>query len=33
LMGAWIAMGADLNVRGTLNWLRFRGDHWTKLKV
>jgi Na+-driven multidrug efflux pump len=33
LMGAWIAMSVDLNVRGTLNWLRFRGDHWTRLKV
>jgi multidrug resistance protein, MATE family len=33
LMGAWIAMGADLNVRGALAWLRFRGDRWTKIKV
>jgi multidrug resistance protein, MATE family len=33
LVGAWIAMSVDLNVRGTLAWLRFRGDRWTKLKV
>jgi putative MATE family efflux protein len=33
LIGAWIAMSVDLNVRGTLAWLRFRGDRWTKLKV
>jgi len=33
LIGAWIAMGVDLNVRGLACWLRFRGDHWTKLKV
>jgi len=33
LVGAWIAMIMDLNVRGTLAWLRFRGNHWTRLKV
>ncbi len=33
LIGAWIAMIADLHVRGTLAWLRFRSNHWTRLKV
>ncbi len=33
LVGAWIAMIADLHVRGTLAWLRFRGNHWTRLKI
>jgi MATE family multidrug resistance protein len=33
LMGAWIAMGIDLNVRGVALWLRFRGGHWTRIRV
>ncbi len=33
LIGAWVAMNIDLNIRGLLVWLRFRGEHWTKLKV
>lgn len=33
LIGAWIAMISDLFVRGSLAWLRFRGDRWTRLKV
>lgn len=33
LIGAWLAMITDLYVRGTLAWLRFRGDHWTRLRV
>lgn len=33
LIGAWVAMNVDLNVRGALVWLRFRGDHWTRIKV
>jgi Na+-driven multidrug efflux pump len=26
LIGAWIAMGVDLNLRGLGMWLRFRSD-------
>lgn len=33
LIGAWLAMITDLYVRGTLAWLRFRGNHWTRLRV
>ena len=33
LIGAWVAMSIDLNLRGGLNWLRFRSENWTRLKV
>jgi Na+-driven multidrug efflux pump len=33
LFGAWVGMGLDINARGFLMWLRFRGDHWTSLRV
>ena len=33
LIGAWLAMGIDLNVRGLGMWLRFRSDRWARLKV
>lgn len=33
LIGAWIAMGVDLNLRGLGMWLRFRSDRWTRIKV
>jgi multidrug resistance protein, MATE family len=33
LMGAWMAMGVDINLRALALWLRFRSDHWTKIKV
>ena len=33
LMGAWIAMGLDLNLRGLGMWLRFRSNHWTRITV
>jgi Na+-driven multidrug efflux pump len=33
LIGAWIAMGVDLNLRGLGMWLRFRSDHWTRIRV
>ena len=33
LIGAWIAMGVDLNARGLGMWLRFRSGHWAHIKV
>jgi putative MATE family efflux protein len=33
LVGAWIAMGVDLNLRGLGMWLRFRSGRWARLKV
>lgn len=33
LLGAWIAMGIDLQVRGGAMFLRFRSGKWAKLKV
>lgn len=33
LIGAWIAMGVDLNVRGLTIWLRFRSGVWKAIKV
>jgi putative MATE family efflux protein len=33
LLGAWIAMGIDLNLRGLGMWLRFKGGSWARLKV
>jgi putative MATE family efflux protein len=33
LIGAWIAMGADLNVRGLGMWLRFRSGRWMRIKI
>jgi multidrug resistance protein, MATE family len=33
LLGAWIAMGLDLQLRGTAIFLRFRSGRWAKIKV
>ena len=33
LVGAWIAMGVDLNLRGLGMFLRFRGGKWATIKV
>jgi putative MATE family efflux protein len=33
LIGAWIAMGIDLNLRGLGMWLRFKSGRWEHLKV
>ncbi len=33
LLGAWIAMGIDLNVRAFLMWRRFRSNRWTQIRV
>jgi len=33
LVGAWIAMGVDLNLRGLGMWLRFRSGKWAMIKV
>ncbi len=33
LVGAWIAMGVDLNLRGLGMWLRFRSGRWARLRV
>jgi putative MATE family efflux protein len=33
LIGAWIAMGVDLNLRGLACWLRFRSGKWAKIQV
>jgi putative MATE family efflux protein len=33
LVGAWIAMGVDLNLRGLAVWLRFRSNRWMQVKV
>lgn len=33
LLGAWIAMGVDLNLRGLGMWLRFRSGKWAKIRV
>ncbi|MDF2839556.1 MAG: efflux family protein [Clostridia bacterium] len=33
LLGAWIGMVADLFVRGTLNFLRFRGGKWKYIRI
>jgi putative MATE family efflux protein len=33
LIGAWIAMGVDLNLRGLACWLRFRSGKWTQVQV
>ncbi|OGO78727.1 MAG: hypothetical protein A2Y23_08605 [Clostridiales bacterium GWB2_37_7] len=33
LLGAWIGMVADLFVRGTLNFLRFKGGKWKYIRI
>lgn len=33
LLGAWIAMGIDLQCRGLGMWLRFRSGKWARLRV
>lgn len=33
LVGAWIALALDLSVRGSLNFLRFRGGKWKLTRV
>ena len=33
LIGAWIAMGVDLNLRGLACWLRFRSGRWAQVQV
>ncbi len=33
LIGAWIAMGVDLNLRGLGMWLRFKSERWARLKI
>ena len=33
LLGAWMGMGVDLNVRALALWWRFRSDRWTRIKV
>ncbi|QNO13687.1 MATE family efflux transporter [Alkalicella caledoniensis] len=33
LMGAWLAMVADLSIRGTLIFLRFKSGKWKHIKV
>jgi putative MATE family efflux protein len=33
LLGAWIAMGLDLQLRGTAVFLRFRSGRWARIKV
>jgi putative MATE family efflux protein len=33
LLGAWVALGLDLSLRGVLNYLRFRGGRWKNVKV
>ncbi len=33
LVGAWIAMGVDLNLRGLGMWLRFKSGRWAQIKV
>lgn len=33
LMGAWIAMSADLMLRSVLVWMRYRTGHWKTLRV
>ncbi len=33
LMGAWIAMSADLVLRSVLVWMRYRTGHWKTLRV
>jgi putative MATE family efflux protein len=33
LLGAWIAMGVDLNLRGLGAWLRFRSGRWARIRV
>lgn len=33
LIGAWIAMGVDLQVRGLGMWLRFRSGKWAGIRV
>jgi len=33
LIGAWIAMGIDLNLRGLACWLRVRSGRWKKIQV
>jgi putative MATE family efflux protein len=33
LLGAWIGMVADLFVRGTLNYLRFRSGKWKYIRI
>lgn len=33
LLGAWIAMGVDLNLRGLGMWLRFRSGKWAGIRV
>ncbi|HSJ58967.1 MAG TPA: MATE family efflux transporter [Anaerolineae bacterium] len=33
LTGAWVAMSADMGLRGTLNYLRYRNGGWKKIEV
>jgi len=33
LLGAWIAMGVDLQCRGLGMWLRFRSGKWAKIRA
>jgi len=33
LLGAWMAMSVDLNVRALGMWLRFRSGHWVRIRV
>ena len=33
LLGAWIAMGVDLNLRGLGMFLRFRSGRWAKIRI
>lgn len=33
LLGAWIAMGVDLQCRGLGMWLRFRSGKWARIRV
>lgn len=33
LIGAWLAMGVDLNLRGLGMWLRFKSGKWAKIRV
>jgi Na+-driven multidrug efflux pump len=33
LVGAWLAMIADLHVRGAFFWWRFAGGRWQRARV
>jgi len=33
LLGAWVALGLDLSIRGLINFLRFRGGRWKQVEV